>query len=572
MKEGSSMVRGIYAGCLALLCIVSRAAVGQDVPAAANHPIVIVDTLNRAGARIPTHWAGTRPGWAGLLEQLHLSGFYFAEVASRQGEIALVLGPRLRVSQVTTRGLTAGRPAGVLESLVGRYLTPGLVDSVAFAALATYEVEGIIGTQLRVDSVGLSGEGLDLQFQVQEGARPTLLGLLVTGTTRASDRYLQRLLGLTPGMQVESFRADRLAAQLRESGLFQRIDPPLLVPTGDTTAVVQLVLEDRAPGSFDLALGYLPPAAGRSGTVVGSGQLLLRNLFGGGRTISMDLDRLPEQASRLNARIDDPFVFGPRVGGNLAFEGYSQDSTYNQQRYGLGVVLDLGPTRLTARFSREVVRPGNAGLVIEDGVQQVPDSRSRFAGFGLAYRSVDDPITPTRGLVADVEVLRGRKVRSGIEALDGLETRVERGTSQDRIRGRARWYRPLSKSVVLVSGLDVAAVMSDVVDPSDLFRLGGASSLRGYDEDRFQGEAVARGLTELRRLLQGPSFTFVFFDLGFVDAPEPRTGDSNASWYPGFGLGARVETGAGLLNVSYAVNTEEGPRNGRVHIGIAFGL
>jgi hemolysin activation/secretion protein len=126
--------------------------------------------------------------------------------------------------------------------------------------------------------------------------------------------------------------------------------------------------------------------------------------------------------------------------------------------------------------------------------------------------------------------------------------------------------------VTLALGADLQVLVSDEADASDLYRLGGASSLRGYDEDRFAGTAVARALVEARRRLEGPSYAFVFADLGYVDSPTILGTDGETAVHPGFGAGVQLETGAGLLNISYAVNPEEGLLNGRIHFGLAFGL
>jgi len=37
-----------------------------------------------------------------------------------------------------------------------------------------------------------------------------------------------------------------------------------------------------------------------------------------------------------------------------------------------------------------------------------------------------------------------------------------------------------------VGGVDVLVLLSDIVDESDLFRFGGANSLRGYDEAEYR--------------------------------------------------------------------------------------
>ncbi len=496
-------------------------------------------------------------------------GFLDARADSVRGHsVCLTRGPRYSLATRVVSGLSAEEAGAALQR---DSLQFGQVDSLMSAFLEQLEKEGRIRSSVSIDSFRVLDGGVGLDLEVLPGRRAVLLGLLVGGRTRTSLGYLERVTGLREGIELSSFDAKRLQAELRSTGLFQTVEVPVLLPTSDSTAIVQMVLEDRAPGSFDLALGYLPPVVGRAGTVVGSGSLVLRNLFGGGRALSVELDRLPGQASSFEASLADPFVLGQNLGAEASFSGYQQDSTFSRQEYRLKASLGMGLARLTATAARRVARPGVAGNRVVAGRQVVANSTSRMAGFSVSYRATDAVLSPSRGLELDMEVLRGRSLRDAREVTNLDTLRIERNLLQDRLEGRIRGYLPMA-GLTLALGADIRVLVSDEVDASDLYRLGGASSLRGYDEDRFAGTTVGRALIEVRRRLEGPSYAYLFTDIGYVDSAEIGGTDARAAVHPGFGAGVQLETGAGLLNVSYAVNREDGLLNGRIHFGIAFGL
>ena len=506
---------------------------------------------------------------AELVTYFRRLGFLDARADSLDARsVCLTRGPRYSLATRVVSGLSTDQSAAVLAR---DSLGFGQVDSLMNAFLEQLEAEGRIRSSVSIESFQVKDGGVGLNLEVTPGRRAVLLGLLVGGRTRTSLAYLERVTGLREGVELSGFNAGRLRAELRSTGLFQRVELPVLLPTSDSTAIVQLVLDDRAPGSFDLALGYLPPVADRAGTVVGSGSLVLRNLFGGGRAFSVELDRLPGQASSFEASLADPYVLGQNLGAEVAFSGYQQDSTFSRQEYRVKVGLSLGLVRLTATAARRVARPGIAGTRLVGGKQVVATSTTRMAGFSLSYRTTDAVASPSRGLVVDMEVLRGRSLRDARQVTNADTLRIERNLLQDRLEGRIRWYVPTA-GLTLALGADLRVLVSEEVDASDLYRLGGASTLRGYDEDRFAGTAVGRALIEVRRRLEGPSYAYLFADLGYVDSAEISGTDVQAAVHPGFGAGVQLETGAGLLNVSYAVNREEGLLNGRIHFGIAFGL
>ena len=135
-----------------------------------------------------------------------------------------------------------------------------------------------------------------------------------------------------------------------------------------------------------------------------------------------------------------------------------------------------------------------------------------------------------------------------------------------------RLYRPTFQRQVLAVGVDASVLLSDVFDESDLFLFGGANSLRGYDEDQFRASTAIRALVEYRILLETLSYAYLFFDLGYLETPGTFEVPSSKGWYPGFGLGMQFQTRVGLINTSYAMNDSDGVSNGRIHIGLSFGL
>jgi outer membrane protein assembly factor BamA len=229
---------------------------------------------------------------------------------------------------------------------------------------------------------------------------------------------------------------------------------------------------------------------------------------------------------------------------------------------------------LTGSFSREVVRPGRAGTRLRDGRQRIPRGRTLFYGLGVRYEAVDRPVNPRRGLRLHVQVEQGQKRRT-LRRLtaQGDTTRQREDLRQERLRGTGRGFVPLFDRQVLVVGGEAAVLRSRSYDRSDLFRMGGAESLRGYDEDRFLGNVTARALMEYRLQLDRRSYVYAFGDLGYVARPALGASSALRDWHPGYGLGLQLQTAIGRIRTTYALNPEVAtPADGRVHFGLSVGL
>ena len=535
-----------------------------------------------------------------FLSHLQRNGYYYATVDSaviaprlvRPPQVMLYArrGPQVRVGTLRVDGadrLPRDRIRRLLDTREGEPLNADRLEADIAALLREYAAEGRPLAQVRVSEIALHTKGragveptLAVTLRIKEGPTVQLQRVEVPPPSRTSPRLVAHLARLTLGDPLRSYDLEAIRERLQQSDLFRSVAMPRLrmTPEGDATLVVPV--KEAAPGAFDVVLGYLPPSGGRSsGQLVGSGHLSLQNVFGGGRTGEIELDRRPGQVSLFEANVADPYVLNQPLRLDGSFRGEQRDSTFSLRRFRLGAGIRLDRTlRLSGTLTREVTRPGQAGTELvptDDGrlQQRIPRAEIVFFGIGVRYERMDRPVNPRSGGWVDVSVEQGAKNRSRrvVSAGDTLRSRTT--DRQERLQVAGRLFVPVQSRQVLVLGGEASVLRSDTFDTSDLFRIGGASSLRGYDEDRFTGNIVARGLLEYRLQLSRRSYTYAFGDLGYVQRPSIDRIAGQRGWHPGFGIGIQMDTALGLINASYALGTEDAtPANGRVHLGLSVGL
>ena len=471
-----------------------------------------------------------------------------------------------------------------MSTRLGRVLVEATLEADLERVLQFYEREGFPFTTAHVDAVevsdvedlneGSNKPGLHLALRIVEGKRVRINDIVLSGGKRTSIAYVEQITGLRRGEWLAR-DLDDVQQLLVSSRLFAQVGVPRLIKIGNEDVVVQLPVVEEAPGSFDLVLGYQPPAPGSQAQgLVGNGHLNLHNMFGRGRSIALRLNRLPGQISSVTASFADPYLLGLPFSIAGSFDGLQQDSTYGQQAYRGAVGYKVaGGLETFLTISREVTRPGQAGLVLQNDVQRIPRSEIVFAGLSFRYLKVDQPLNPQRGFYVETQFERGRKVRNQLQqSATGDTTSVRTVTRQERLTFDARLFIPTFRKQVVVLGNETRVLVSKDFDTSDLFRLGGARSLRGYDEDRFRGRFVSRSLIEYRYLFERQSFAYLFFDLGYVDQPETPELNRLQALYPGYGLGMQFETGIGLINTTLALSTSDSPSQAKVHVGLSLGL
>lgn len=505
--------------------------------------------------------------------------------AADSATVALVGGTPLVVGRVTVVGADdaatsrwatrTGRPyaeralAADLDAVVAGLVADGYADARAVAR-----------TSVRPEAAALV---VDVEVDVDAGAPAEIAGVELVGARRPARAFATRVAGLPAGTPLARYDAVSVRESLDATGLYVAVGEPVLARERDGRVVVRVPVEPGPPGAFDLVVGYLPPSGGAGGRVVGSGRLDLFDPFGGGQSVRVALERNPGLVSRVTASARDPFVAGLPVSLAAAFDGETRDSTFSRQSVRADVGTRIAPgLTLTLGASRDAVLPGRAAA-LPGGASLVRRSTAVFAGAGLRFVNVDRVRAPWRGLVAEVAVESGVRRRAAVadSALADSLVGEARAPRQQRLSASARVYRPVTRRLGLVAGLDARLLVSGrgaggegavAYDEGELFRLGGAATLRGYDEEAFLGRGVGRVLGEARWRLDDGSFVFAFADVGYVVRPDLPGRPGSRRTRPGYGAGLQLVTGLGPVSVTYALNPDLPASRGKLHLGLSVGL
>lgn len=89
---------------------------------------------------------------------------------------------------------------------------------------------------------------------------------------------------------------------------------------------------------------------------------------------------------------------------------------------------------------------------------------------------------------------------------------------------------------------------------SQLFTLGGADSLRGYEDDQFRGKYMYNATLEFRFPIVKKVSGVLFTDIGDAwDAPNVSWYNSKKTFNYGVGAGVRITTPIGPVKLDYGV-------------------
>ena len=520
-------------------------------------------------------------------------GFVFASLApeiipisSDQVHIKIRVdeGVQLRTGKIVTYGnrllseSVLRRELGLRE---GKLFNPVALEQGIERILRRYSEQGHPKVEVEPTDFQLSPEDgkINLRLRINEGNLIRLGEIKLSGLKKTKTETVLRELPIQTGEVFDQRKIDQSLHRLVNLGYFYEVHPSALEPgkTPNELTFHAKVTEART-GRFNGILGYAPPTSelDNAPRLTGLIEATENNLLGTGRRANLSWKS--GLLSSLRVGYEEPWVLGKPVRIGVEYAQVKQqnqftDAESKEQTASLKLsnrFHHLLEGALTVAYKHINLPAANAPIA------PPPDPTNPFA------RSEPPPLQPRLNPTLNQQAQSGRKY-----GLTFSLTRDSRDYFLNPTRGRRdhlafefsrgdfklrklwlnlqQYFSTWPKQVIAI-GLHASAAWGDNIPPTELFYLGGANTLRGYDEDWFSGPRRAYTNIEYRLLVGRTSQIFGFVDLGAVTKIDaPTTFDPLRV---GYGLGGRLESKGGILSMDYGLAKGSSPLQGKLHINL----
>ncbi len=459
-----------------------------------------------------------------------------ANLAIREGDLV--------VSDISEIRYTKQSIEDLIESTLDTYIQDGY-----------YFAEGTI-TSFNIDTLKNS---VAIEVDLKPGEQVMLQGLIVNGNRLNSDQYLSKISGVSSSSIATSKTLQRIRVQLLQSELFEEVSfPQVQLVDNEYYAVVDV--QELRLNQLDGVLGYVPDANG-NGQIVGDVKLNLWSVFAEGNGIDLVYRRIEPEVSRLNAKVKQYWIGSLPVGVEAGIRLFQNDTTYQHREFNLSGFYQTSPQLKVITGISVEGTTGSTGNRIE------PGGNRRTASLGFELSTLNRLEVPTSGIKASV--IFGVSEKS-------VEIDSIRSFSQQHLTAQIAGYISLSEQSVLAVRSESFVLNGSTFTDSDLFRFGGAASLRGFSEEQFTASLLSWADIEYRFMTNPNSYLFSFVTAGRYDRPKLLTETTHqfkqSEWLQSFGFGLSYKVRVGRLSFSYAISPQSGLGNGKVHVAITTRL
>ena len=459
-------------------------------------------------------------------------------------DIGITIAPGVRTLLGDITAVGAALPVeDLFTPLREQPLNPAGLDVLCQQIIRLHQESGYLyADAYPVLSLSPDGSVATVRIEIEPGPRVLLRSVLIQGNHRTRRELIAREVDMSAGTPISPSALARIRRRLYDLDVFSRVD---VEPVGDADRVKDLLITVEERPNLYLELGG---SAATDQGIQAFGRGGVRNLFGYGHRLTLlgqvglgwsgdtwSLDLLqPEWRAAARYEAPDLPTRGELLLLDVIFNAEDQERFYRlgSSGIGLGIRLSLGGSssaELSWKLQLRRLLDADPALIIEgdpwldlfDGESPTfptPARATSGPALSVLLDFRDDAFNPRSGAAASLEV----------RVSDGLASRLSADLPDEaswvRSEGGVTAWLPLGPDagnpglVFRLRGGVAAVGRSGTLPVEERFRLGGGSSVRGFEPDSI-----------------GPANLASSADLNLPDAIAPIVdwaSRNNARWIP----------------------------------------
>lgn len=322
--------------------------------------------------------------------------------------------------------------------------------------------------------------------------------------------------------------------------------PELLFNKDSTT--VYLYLKREKSNFFDGLIGFSTSPENNKIQLYGNVDLTIQNSLNQGESLRLNWLASQNQSQSLKLSLEAPYIFNTPLIVGYNFDIHKQDTTFVATSHLLKTDYQLASNhRIGFAIEKE-----DSNKISDMISPNISNYSSLF--FGVSYTF----IKPNNHPIFNKKISLTSYVSQG--------KRDE--TKQNKIANQIQYLIPISKNSNLLLKNTTEILISDNFLENELFRIGGSTSIRGFDENNFFTDSYSYLNTEYNYILGDLSYLSILADIGLIN----NNLNSSLLRTYSFGVGFTQQTKIGQLGVQYFVgNTSASPfsfNNSKLHVKI----
>ncbi len=384
-------------------------------------------------------------------------------------------------------------------------------------------------SKVQLKNINIYDDTLFADLEINQSKKRILNQVIVKGYENFPKSYLKNYFRLDQNAIFNQNKIEEISDLTKKLNFITEIKPPEALFTNDSTRLY-LYLKKKNNNSID---GVVSFASKENGDLLFNGNidLKLSNVLNSGEKIELLWNSIEEEKQEFEFRTKIPYLFKSKFSSEVYFNIYKQDSTFLNTKFDSKLVFNL-----TTKIDIALTYNTQSSENLKENINNEIETFTNYF-FGIKFRynipkndfffndKFNFEINPTLG---------NRKTTLN----NSNQFKIETITSY-------LWDLNLRNSIFIKN--ETGYLNSDSFLNNELFRIGGANSIRGFDEQSIFTNNYTFFNIEYRFLTSQKSYIYSVTDIGAVNI------GNNKENLLGLGLGYLFTTNNSQIKLSSVI-------------------
>lgn len=433
-------------------------------------------------------------------------------------------------------------PKELIKKLTSNYTITSLtidIDKVPIILnqlVNEFEKEGDSFTEIKLKNIQHQENKLTATLDIKNTIIRKIDRVKLNGYERFPTSHVKYFLNLKENKTFNTKKLENASNAIKALPFASEIKPPEVLFTKDST-IVYLYLEKTKANRFDGLIGF---ASDDDGGIQFNGylDLLLNNILNKGEQFKIKWQSNADERTVFDVGVRLPYIFNTPLSPSGELNIYRQDSTFVNVKTSLNLAYTLSPQNtIAARYQSE----NSSDLRAIKSQINVNDYKNLFWGGSFTNRIIDPVRAYQNKFFLNIGGLWGSRTI--------IENSIDTKTDQQIYNFEISYNWALNyKNAIFIKNKS-ATLVSDNLLTNELFRIGGANSIRGFNEESILSSTHSILNVEYHYYLGQVSNIYSISDFAYINNQLQEEENNLYS----FGIGYVYKTKSGLIDMSYAI-------------------
>jgi hypothetical protein len=385
-------------------------------------------------------------------------------------------------------------------------------------------------SRVQLSDIEIKGKVIFANIDIYESKKRTINKVLIRGYELFPKAYIKYFFNIREGIIFNKEKIEEISKATTSLQFVKETKKPEVLFTKDST-LMYIYLKKQQNNSFD---GLVNFTSKEKGGVLFNGHidLKLNNILNTGESFELFWNSIGEEKQEFKISTEIPYMFNTPISPSISFTLFKQDSTFLNTEFKTSISYNINSkAKIAATYSNV----DSKNLQEDPTSNTIEEFKNSFWGFMFSYSTSKN------------DDFYDNKFFLKIHPSFGNRNSKTSATKQVKIEFTTSYIWDLSqRSSIFIKNKTGYLTSDDFLD-NELYRIGGANSIRGYNEQSIYTNRFSIFNIEYRFLTSQRSYLYSITDLASINSV---TNNENLL---GLGIGYLFKTNNSQINISTAI-------------------